>query len=268
MRITIELTHRKRTVILPINNSHLISSLIYNIVDKSSSEYAEKLHEQGYRLQNKAFKLFTFSLLYPGNQHKWVMHENGTMSTAEPLLQVTVSSLKEEFIEHLVIGLLKEPVVWIGKERFRVETVRKLDQPELSDDMRFVMLSPLVCTTKREEGQYSQYLFPGDEEFERVLFENLCRKYQVLYRREFSGDCGEFSFGIDQGYVGRMKGKVHKLIALKEGKADETMVKGTLAPFRLKAPKDLIEVGYECGFGEKNSQGFGMVKVDNTLLSE
>ncbi|MEI6848119.1 MAG: CRISPR-associated endoribonuclease Cas6 [Chlorobiaceae bacterium] len=34
------------------------------------------------------------------------------------------------------------------------------------------------------------------------------------------------------------------------------------APFRIEAPSELIEVGYECGFGEKNSQGFGMVKVD------
>ena len=223
------------------------------------------MHEQGYRLQNKAFKLFTFSLLYPGNQHKWAMHESGTMSSAEPLLQVTVSSPKEEFIEHLVIGLLREPFVWIGKERFRVETVRKLDQPELSDDMRFIMLSPLVCTTKREAEQYSQYLFPGDQEFERVLFENLCRKYQVLHRREFSGGSDQFSFGIDQAYVERVNGKVQKLIALKEGQSDETMVKGTLAPFRLKAPKELIDVGYECGFGEKNSQGFGMVKVDLSL---
>ena len=268
MRITLELSHRKRTVTLPINNSYLISSLIYNIVDKSSSDYAERLHEQGYRLQNKAFKLFTFSLLYPGNQHKWVMHENGTMSTAEPLLHVTVSSPKEEFVEHLVIGLLQEPFVWIGKERFRVETVRKLDQPELTDDMQFIMLSPLVCSTKRELEQYPQYLFPGDMEFERVLLENLCRKHQVLHGREFSCNSDQFSFGIDQAYVERMHGKVQKLIALKEGRSDETMVKGTLAPFRLQAPKELIEVGYECGFGEKNSQGFGMVKVDNTLLSE
>ena len=131
--------------------------------------------------------------------------------------------------------------------------------------MRFVMLSPLVCTTKREVGQYSQYLFPGDQEFERVLFENLCRKYQLLHRREFSGGGDQFSFGIDQAYVVRVNGKVQKLIALKEGKTDETMVKGTFAPFRLKAPKELIEVGYECGFGEKNSQGFGMVKVDFSL---
>jgi CRISPR-associated endoribonuclease Cas6 len=262
MRITLELSHRKRTVTLPINNSHLISSLIYNIVDKSSSEYAERLHEQGYRLANRAFKLFTFSPLYPGNRHKWVMHENGTMSSSEGLLHVTVSSPKDEFIEHLVIGLLQDPVVWIGKERFRVETVRKLDPPVISGDMQFIMLSPLVCSTPREGEQHTQYLFPSDEEFERVLLENLLRKHQAMHGRSFSGKSEAFSFAIDSTYVERMQGKVQKLITLKEGRTDETRVKGTLSPFRLVAPKELIEVGYECGFGEKNSQGFGMVKVD------
>ena len=262
MRITLELSHRQRTVTLPINNSHLISSLIYNIVDKSSSEYAELLHDQGYRLQNRAFKLFTFSPVYPGSRRKWVMHENGTMSTAEALLHVTISSPKEEFIEHLVIGLLQEPFVWIGKERFRVETVRKLDSPDFTDNMPFIMLSPLVCTTKRELEQYPQFLFPGDPEFERVLLENLCRKYQVLHGREFACNSEQFSFVIDPAYVERMNGKIQKLITLKEGRSDETKIKGTLAPFRLQAPRELIEVGYECGFGEKNSMGFGMVKVD------
>ena len=184
------------------------------------------------------------------------------MSTAEGLLHVTVSSPKNEFIEHLVIGLLQEPLVWIGNQRFRVETVRKLDLPDLSDDMPFIMLSPLVCTTKREPEQYPQFLFPGDPEFERVVFENLLRKYQVLYGREFTCNSEQFSFAIDHAYVERMNGKIKKLITLKEGKSDETKIKGTLAPFRLKAPRELIEVGYECGFGEKNSQGFGMVKVD------
>ena len=262
MRITLELSHRKRTVTLPINNSHLISSLIYNIVDKSSSDYAERLHEQGYRLVNRAFKLFTFSPLYLGNHHKWVMHENGTMSSAESLLHVTVSSPKSEFIEHLVIGLLQEPLVWIGNQRFRVETVRKLDPPDFTGNMPFIMLSPLVCTTKREPDQYPQFLFPGDTEFERVVLENLLRKYQVLHGREFPCTSEQFSFVIDHAYVERMNGKIQKLITLKEGQSDETKIKGTLAPFRLQAPRELIEVGYECGFGEKNSQGFGMVKVD------
>ena len=260
MRITLELSHRKPTVTLPVNNSYLISSLIYNIVDKSSSEYAERLHAEGYRLANRAFKLFTFSPLYSGKRHKWVTHDNGTMTTGESLLHFTVSSPKAEFIEHLVIGLMQEPFVWIGKERFRLEKVRKLDPPKFSGDMRFIMFSPLVCTTKRELEQYPQYLFPGDEEFERVLLENLCRKYQVLHERPFAFNSEPFSFAIDQTYVEWMNGKIQRLTTLKEGRSDETKIKGTLAPFRLQAPKELIEVGYDFGFGEKNSQGFGMVK--------
>ncbi len=254
------ITHRKPTVMLPVNNSYLISSLIYNIVDKSSSEYAERLHAEGYRLTNRAFKFFTFSPLYPGRRHKWVMHDNGTMATGESLVHLTVSSPKAEFIEHLVIRLMQEPFVWVGRELFRLEKVRKLDPPEFSGDMRFIMLSPLVCTTKRESEQRPQYLIPGDKEFERVLLENLCLKYQVLHGRPCACNSEPFSFAIDQAYVERMNGKIQKLTTLNEGRRDETKIKGTLAPFRLQAPKELIEVGYDCGFGEKNSQGFGMVK--------
>ncbi|NTW83687.1 MAG: CRISPR-associated endoribonuclease Cas6 [Chlorobiaceae bacterium] len=262
MRITLELSHRKRSMTLPINNSYLLSSLIYNIVEKSSSEYAERLHEQGYRLQNRAFKLFTFSPLYPSNHRKWVLHDNWTMSTGSRLLHFTISSPKEEFVEHLVLGLLHEPIVSIGKERFRVETVRKLDHPEMSDDMRFIMLSPLVCSAKQDHEHNPQYLFPDDTDFERIVLENLRRKYQALHGREYAGDTSGFAFSIDPGYVEKMGGRVQKLITIKEGRSDEIKVKGTLAPFCLRAPKELIEIGYECGFGEKNSQGFGMVKVD------
>ena len=76
---------------------------------------------------------------------------------------------------------------------------------------------------------------------------------------------GQFGFALDAAYVERMQGKVQKLITLKEGRSDETKIKGTLAPFRLRAPRELMEVGYECGFGEKNSMGFGMVKVESGL---
>ena len=77
----------------------------------------------------------------------------------------------------------------------------------------------------------------------------------------------QFSVAIDHAYEERMHGKIQKLITLKEGKSDETKIKGTLAPFTIRAPRELIEIGYECGFGEKNSMGFGMVKVDTKSLT-
>lgn len=260
MRITLELSYRGASVTVPVNNASLVSSLIYNIIDRSSGEYAERLHEEGYPLDKRAFKLFTFSSLGLGHGRRWVMHENGTMSTGERLLYLTVSSPKEEFIEHLVLGLLHEPVVAIGQVRFRVETVRRVDPPVFSDDMRFVMLSPLVCAVKHDSDRYPQYLFPGDPDFLRVLVANLCRKYAVLEGKPFDGDVDAVRFELEAAYVERVQGKVQKLVTLKAGRSDESKVKGTFAPFRIVAPKALIAVGYECGFGEKNAQGFGMVR--------
>ena len=141
--------------------------------------------------------------------------------------------------------------------------VRKLHPPLFSGDMRFVMLSALVCATKSEADQYSQYLFPSDPDFKRVLVANLCRKYEVLHGKPMACIENNVMFELDRDYVAKVHGKVQKLITLKEGRSDESKVKGTLAPFRLVAPTELIEVGYECGFGEKNAQGFGMVKAIN-----
>ena len=261
MRIALELSHRARSLILPVNVNHQISALIYQIVSNSSSEFAKKLHEQGYRLDKRTFKLFTFSPLIPGGHRRWRMNGDGTMSADVRSVSLLISSGKTEFVEHLVVGLLHQPFVQIGRQRFRVETVKKLDLPGLGDDMQFIMLSPLVCSTKREGDKYPRFLLPGDEGFERVLLENLLGKYEALYGKPFEGDNVGLQFEVSQEYLERKNGKITKLVTLKEGSPDETKVRGTLAPFRLCVPKELMEVGYYCGFGGLNAQGFGMVKV-------
>ena len=260
MRISLSLSHRNHHLTLPVNVNHLISSLIYNIVSNSSSEYAERLHEQGYRLDKRTFKLFTFSPLIPVGHRRWEMNGDGTMTTEARNVSLLISSGKAEFVEHLVVGLLHQPLVQIGRQRFRVETVKKLDPPELGDDMRFIMLSPLVCSAKRDGEKYPQYLMPGDEEFERVLLENLLGKYEALYGQAYEGK-PELYFEVAKEYFERKQGKITKLITLKEGSPDETKVRGALAPFRLQVLRTLMEVGYYCGFGGLNAQGFGMVKV-------
>jgi CRISPR-associated endoribonuclease Cas6 len=39
-------------------------------------------------------------------------------------------------------------------------------------------------------------------------------------------------------------------------------IRGWLAPFTVEGSKELIELGYEAGFGSRNSMGFGMAEVD------
>ncbi len=261
MRITLQLSHCNRHLTLPVNVNHQISSLIYHIVANSSSEYAKRLHEQGYRLDKRTFKLFTFSPLIPVLHRRWEMNRDGTMTTDARSVSLMISSGKVEFIEHLVIGLLHQPFVEIGHQRFRVETVKKLDPPELVDDMQFIMLSPLVCSTRLDGKTHPSYLFPGDEGFERLLLENLLRKHEALHGRAYGDADPGLRFDVPEEYLERKHGRITKLVTLKEGLPDEIRIRGAFAPFRLRAPEPLVEVGYYCGFGEKNSQGFGMVKV-------
>jgi CRISPR-associated endoribonuclease Cas6 len=57
-------------------------------------------------------------------------------------------------------------------------------------------------------------------------------------------------------YIARKNGKISKLIEFKK----QVMVKATESPFTVEADPELIKIGYECGWGEKNSAGFGCVE--------
>jgi CRISPR-associated endoribonuclease Cas6 len=52
-----------------------------------------------------------------------------------------------------------------------------------------------------------------------------------------------------------------KKIIIKAGTPEETKVRAYLFDFELQAPVPLLEFGYDAGFGEKNSTGFGCVEV-------
>ena len=55
----------------------------------------------------------------------------------------------------------------------------------------------------------------------------------------------------------RFKPKRHRII--------NTYHRCVLGEFIVQGDKDLIEFGYDCGFGEKNSMGFGMVKMRRNI---
>jgi CRISPR-associated endoribonuclease Cas6 len=274
MRITIEITPLKRPVTLPNNNSHMITSLIYKILSKSSPEYSTWLHKEGYRLGKKVYKLFTFSPIYPGYGKKWSINPSGTISTEESMLRFTVSSPVRDFIKHFRCGLNHLQDLFIGHEQFIIRNHYDHDSPIFSDEMRFIMLSPVVCSTKYETQNYSQYLFPGDPVFNRVVFDNLLDKYNVLNRKSFACSIEDLQIELNSAYVEKkVNGNVDTLTTITKNDKNhfasqiKTEIKGTRAPFRIKAPAELIKIGYECGFGEKNSMGFGMVKVDTKSLT-
>ena len=108
-------------------------------------------------------------------------------------------------------------------------------------------------------GQQDIYLFPGDNGYEELLNQNLVHKYETLFGKPYQGETLKF-------YFLETKGKTVKQFTVfkkgLDGSVHPIHIKGTLQPFTVTGPKELIKIGLECGFGQNNSMGCGYVEIN------
>ena len=88
---------------------------------------------------------------------------------------------------------------------------------------------------------------------------NILNKYLSLYDQE--PDDADFGCTLDEKFIADRGGpqKISKLITIKQGRSDETKVRGFMCPLTIEGNPELIKLAYESGLGEKNSLGFGML---------
>jgi len=260
----------ERPLFIPLNYQYPLHSVIYKLIQQSSQKYAEFLHAEGFHVDinsPKRFKLFTFSQL------KVMPYRfTGEGFDGVKTIEFVYSTAAEKSFEHLVYGLFakQELCFRFGRKtcRFLVQRVESLPEPQFTDSMRFICLSPITVSTKREkadgtglEVHFLDYLNPAEKShFCNNLFLNLTRKYQTLLQAPYHGDTA-FEFQFDPEYLIKRQGKISKLIQFKNG----IKIKAFEAPFTISADPDLIKIGYQSGFGEKNSDGFGCVEIIKTL---
>ena len=167
-----------------------------------------------------------------------------------------VSSPVERFLSHFADTLLTEGRLSIGQHELRVRDVTVPRIPRFQSEMHFRCLSPIVMTTVREwDGkQAMHYCLPDDPELSDLIRQNLIRKHEAIHGSVPHDDTLTFSF--DEAYIRKRQGRVTRLADYKGIK-----IRGVLCPFNVSGSVALIQTGYECGFGDKNSAGFGMVEV-------
>jgi len=237
-------------VILPVNYNYLLASVIYKFLDLSNPEYAYFLHEDGYSLGDKKFKLFTFSQLMA---QKREIRDNYIHFRSS--LTWFVSSPQEEFLGSFAASLLDQRVIHINDISLQVKDVDIPRTPRFQECMHFRCLSPITMSTKREyKGQVAMhYLLPDETEFSELVRQNLIRKYEIVYGRKPRDDSFVMEFVAD--YISK-RGRITRLVRYKD-----IDIRGVLCPFRAFGSPELMFIGYECGFGDKNSAGFGMVEI-------
>lgn len=236
---------------LPINYNHLLVGVIYKFLAESNPEYADFLHDEGYRTDEKRFKLFTFSQLMAERRQI-----TGDRIHFRSPLTWFVSSPVEQFLSHFADTLLTQGRLTIGPNQLKIIDVTIPRTPRFRSEMTFRCLSPIVMSAVRmnKDQQRTHYCLPDDPELSELIRKNLLRKHQAIHKRAPQDDM--LSFRFDDRYIHRKQGRVTRLVDFKGIK-----VRGILCPFQVSGSVGLIQMGYECGFGDKNSAGFGMVEV-------
>jgi CRISPR-associated endoribonuclease Cas6 len=248
--------------LISFNYHYHLSSAIYKLLQFGSKEFSAFLHNIGYKLNGKTYKLFTFALRF----EKYTNLQNA-IRLDEPKSFLFISSpLIDEFIKNFVIGTFEKQIIDLTELnfpiRFKVISVEIIPPPNFYDEMYFKMITPLVLSTTREfNGKINQYFLRPDDidDINRVLTKNLQNKFNALYNREIIENV---FLNWDKEYLNKTKRITKKITINQHGKFPIDVI-ALNAPFSLSGNVDLIKVGYECGFGEKNSMGFGMAEVIN-----
>lgn len=260
MRLKITL-NTEGTFRIPVNYNHPISSVIYKMLSESSPEYASWLHDRGFVTNTgKPMKLFTFSRLFV-NKSK----VTGNILEGSGNASFIFSSVGDEDISmHLVQGILSAQSIQIGNRiagsTFTISSVEALPQPEFGNRAQFKMLSPAsVSTVWMANGKSGIYYYRHDDpEIEAAFEKNLLNKYELVHKTPYDGD---LQIRLDREYIRQRNGKISKLIKIKEGREDEVSVKAFICPLEISGSPDILRLAYECGIGERNSQGCGCLSL-------
>lgn len=251
MRIVVSLQPDRVPYIIPFSYAHALAAVIYKFLDRSSHDYARFLHDEGYRLGTKRFKLFTFSqLLIPQR----TITPEGLVCSSERI-SWQIASPVTEFVEHLAAGLLQVGGMRLGERYFTIVRVEVALQPSFASEMRLRCLSPIVVSRATEHAGKltAHYLRADDPLLSEALRQNLLKKFLLVYGR--APRTSELHVEFDHQYLQRKGEEVYRLVTYKG-----TKIKAIMAPFTVRGSRELIEIGYDAGFGEKNSMGFGMVE--------
>jgi len=221
--------------------------MIYNYLYNADMKYSTRIHNLN------SYKYFTFSWL----QIPKKKIEKDYIKILSEEIVLYISSPTKDFINILANGIIKTSSPQFGSLEFELKQLEVLPEPELKSTMEFACLSPIVVTTKKYfNGKLVKYYYKPNDEHEEIVEKirnNLIKKYKNLYYEDIKNS---INIKFNQKYLSKSKVLVHYI----KDKLD-IKIPAIMCPFVISGSKELIKFGYECGFGELNSAGFGMVKI-------
>lgn len=262
MRFKITLRKIGKGRLLPINYQYELSAIIYKLIDRGDSDFSKFLHDQGYLVGNRHFRLFTFSrLTFQGYK---ILRDSQRIDHYGEVAQFEISFLVDRAAEEFVKGVfasqefrLADSISGINYQVSHIEAVAK---PRFNTTMCYRCLSPILIKEKRSDGG-ENYLDPNSTNYLEILVQNMVSKTHAIL---FAGIREQLAYDFEEKYNLTVLGKIYKNgVTIKQHTEAETKLIGYMYKFELTVPTEFHEIGYYAGFGHLGSQGFGCVRVIN-----
>lgn len=230
-------------IVLPIDYNHIVQGCIYESIDQDLSKF---LHDEGYKHHARSFKMFTFSRLlgeYRLDKKNGKIHFNGPV-------ELWIASPVEGFFNALSQTFLIGKTIRLGTNNLRLTSLEGGAVNLTTDSPIVETLSPIVVYStflRPDNRKYTCYFQPGDTDYNRLITENLQKKYQSFYQQ-----------APPEGLI-----TVKPLSNCRQVTVTykNIIIKGYTGKLKLSGPSDLIKIGLEGGYGSKNAQGFGLIRV-------
>jgi CRISPR-associated endoribonuclease Cas6 len=217
-------------------NKYTIQGFIYSLLhDTAFSNYHEV----------KGFKYFTFSNIFPVTNFQ-----------KDETMNLIISSPKQGFIMLLKEVLKNKNHFYLGKNRMLIDQV-KIFKPHL--ERRFITSTPIVLYEDNIKNRYYSIKNSNDFSFFlNRLKDNALKKYNAYNDLDYYFEDNIFDrFEFDREVAVRIK-KSDKMFLI-IGSLWKNLEKFNMDD------KKFYKFILDCGLGEKNSLGFGMLNTLRTL---
>jgi len=244
MKVRLELSS-KSIVRLPIAYNYLIQSMIYELIEDRFPD----LHDVGFLYQKRKLKLFTFSQIF---SQKYQI--NGQFINFNPPIYVFVSSPIDELISTLTNKMLQMGDIRIGNNYFTLSRVDTIVENFNDNPIKIKAISPITVYTTSEDG-HTYYHSPDEEIFSSLIKSNILKKALVL---GLNVNEEQFEFCIEPLNFDQKNSRATFY--------KNFFVKGWIGKFKIGGDKRLLKIALDAGLGAKNSQGFGMILIEEVNL--
>lgn len=260
MRLKVHFQHQAESLI-PFDYQYAVQQWIYKMINRANVAFANELHNHGFVIDGKSFKLFAFSQWKC--QFYALIKDKGLLMKANHS-EIVLSFAIPKALESFVAGLFMQQVHTFYFKHYlpvhiTVNQVEILQSPDFKDGLNsYVLETGARISLYTGHDSHPKYLSPEDDKYESKFIQNLKNKAKVFSQVLGNNDSFEeapISFKV------KTKPKSQKFNVPKDNHLIESIA--YRYDFELNAPAFIHNTLYNAGAGEECSLGMGWVEIIN-----